>query len=72
MPLYDWQCSCGLKFESISYNPKKKARCPACGHLAVRLLSTPAPPIIRGHNSANGYSAKPVKATKPGDQGEEE
>lgn len=42
MPLYVYQCSCGLQFEGAAHmkeNKKPKA-CPSCGALAPRMMPT--------------------------------
>jgi len=32
MPIYDYQCTCGFKFETFqSVEKRKQARCPKCG-----------------------------------------
>ena len=40
MPLYDYQCSCGFKFDAFSPIEKRfEVYCPSCGRLAIKKLS---------------------------------
>ncbi|HTV60270.1 MAG TPA: zinc ribbon domain-containing protein [Verrucomicrobiae bacterium] len=43
MPLYEYECSKGHRFEKIeSYSAKTVQKCPKCGARAERLLAAPA------------------------------
>lgn len=43
MPLYEYECSNGHRFEKIeSYSAKTVQKCPKCGARAERLLAAPA------------------------------
>ena len=43
MPLYEYECSKGHRFEKIeSYSAKTVQKCPKCGARAKRLIAAPA------------------------------
>lgn len=47
MPLYEFQCSCGLRFEAVASLAKRNdgKSCPACGGMAGLV----PPPAVQGH-----------------------
>jgi putative FmdB family regulatory protein len=56
VPLYSYTCeSCGKSFEILQKSPDSGLPiCPSCGgKKTVRLLSMPAPPVVRD-NAAGG------------------
>jgi len=58
MPLYEYHCECGNKFERISTKDNKTAIC-MCGQKAARIISNTAPPQFKGQGfHATDYKGK--------------
>lgn len=42
MPLYEYQCDCGLSFERILKQPLSEVPCISCGRMASKAMSMPS------------------------------
>lgn len=55
MPILDYVCWCGHRLEIIA-KADHRHWCSKCGREMKRTIVPPAPPVVRGYNSENGYS----------------
>lgn len=77
MPIYEFECSCGCSFDRLCSLGLEESACPSCGGVAGRIISVPAPPVIKGEGGnwnrfveKNRFPWKPEKSlARPGDLG---
>lgn len=61
MPIFDYECSCGNRFEKLVMNTTKKliVVCPECGaKKPKKVMSNISLLKISGYKESNGYSKK--------------
>lgn len=57
MPLYDYRCANGHKFEARHGFNDPAPACPVCGEAQVQRLITSAPGVMQGMNASLGANA---------------
>ncbi len=57
MPIYEYRCSCGEKFEDIHRmsESSESQHCPKCGELAPRIMSPWGRAVIAGWDTVVGH-----------------
>jgi putative FmdB family regulatory protein len=70
MPLYDFQCTCGHRFEGLARFGQESARCPKCGRPAQRQHNPAAPTIF--FKGPGFYTTDQKLASLPGRLREEQ
>jgi putative FmdB family regulatory protein len=70
MPIFEYECSAGHRFEMLERNGAPKSRsCPTCGRRAPRILS-PAGFILKGSGFyVNDYPSPSRKAAMKAEEG---
>jgi putative FmdB family regulatory protein len=59
MPLYEFECRCGTKFEEIKKITRNYTNCPACGEIVRRNdISAIGNFFVNGFSEKNGYGAR--------------